>query len=370
MSTQYQDYLDTLTPYRHYPLHNVGLTIDTPTIDRVVGSSVNVGGDLTAGGDGDILTAEQAGAGGSRYGVDNVTYVGAVGTVEATHSIMFKVDSGGDILLSRMLLGHYGWHLYVYNGVICYRHASSPGTISTSTISAPFSIVAGETYHVSIVTGVSLSTKGHPNDDRTHMYINGDWIGSYSGENNRSALNIGSANSSGTMYFGNASRDATIGHYSAIAYALTAYQSSKLGWLAKFNANPVTVSGTIDESYLATDWFVNFYRFDNGSLIRRITTSTSNFSEVLPDLDYSITVNNDCGERWIPLANYALGQKVFPLNPTLNNFYFECTTAGQSGAAEPAWQMDAGDTTSDGTVVWTVVENLIQPVTHAPVRGA
>lgn len=36
-----------------------------------------------------------------------------------------------------------------------------------------------------------------------------------------------------------------------------------------------------------------------------------------------------------------------------NGYYFLCTTAGTSGAAPPSWSLGAGQTTSDGTVVWT-----------------
>lgn len=55
---------------------------------------------------------------------------------------------------------------------------------------------------------------------------------------------------------------------------------------------------------------------------------------------------------WTALTAYALSAKVLSSPPTSNK-YFEATTAGTSGAAQPAWDTTVGNTTNDGTVVWT-----------------
>lgn len=53
---------------------------------------------------------------------------------------------------------------------------------------------------------------------------------------------------------------------------------------------------------------------------------------------------------WAPSHAYALGQVVTPTTP--NDHYYQCTTAGTSGSAEPTWPTN-GSTVNDGTVVWT-----------------
>lgn len=55
---------------------------------------------------------------------------------------------------------------------------------------------------------------------------------------------------------------------------------------------------------------------------------------------------------WTALTAYSLGSKVLSTTPTAN-VYFETTTAGTSGAAEPVWDTVVGNTTNDGSVVWT-----------------
>ena len=54
---------------------------------------------------------------------------------------------------------------------------------------------------------------------------------------------------------------------------------------------------------------------------------------------------------WTASHAYALGDIVIPT--TNNGFWYECTTAGTSGAAEPTWPTTEGLTVTDNTVVWT-----------------
>ena len=54
---------------------------------------------------------------------------------------------------------------------------------------------------------------------------------------------------------------------------------------------------------------------------------------------------------WAASTAYALGAIVIP---TANNgLWYECTTAGTSGTAEPAWPTTEGATVGDNTVTWT-----------------
>ncbi|MGA8849705.1 MAG: major capsid protein [Dehalococcoidia bacterium] len=59
------------------------------------------------------------------------------------------------------------------------------------------------------------------------------------------------------------------------------------------------------------------------------------------------------GTAWAATTAYALGDFVVPSAGLENGFRYECTTAGTSGASEPAWPTAEGATKTDGTVVWT-----------------
>ena len=54
---------------------------------------------------------------------------------------------------------------------------------------------------------------------------------------------------------------------------------------------------------------------------------------------------------WAASTAYAKGDIVVPA--TLNGYWYECTTAGTSGAAAPTWPTTAGGTVDDNTAVWT-----------------
>ena len=54
---------------------------------------------------------------------------------------------------------------------------------------------------------------------------------------------------------------------------------------------------------------------------------------------------------WAASTAYALGDIVVPA--ALNGYWYECTTAGTSGAAAPTWPTTAGGTVDDNTATWT-----------------
>lgn len=58
---------------------------------------------------------------------------------------------------------------------------------------------------------------------------------------------------------------------------------------------------------------------------------------------------------WVASTPYSLGAAARPT--TRNGFVYEVTTAGTSGASEPAWPTTAGSTVVDGTVTWTCRTN-------------
>jgi hypothetical protein len=71
----------------------------------------------------------------------------------------------------------------------------------------------------------------------------------------------------------------------------------------------------------------------------------------------TINLNQFASQAWQALHAYFanasepwLGDRIFDSN---NNVQV-CTTSGTSGAAPPVWKTNIGDTTNDGTVVWTM----------------
>lgn len=60
---------------------------------------------------------------------------------------------------------------------------------------------------------------------------------------------------------------------------------------------------------------------------------------------------NDTWDAWTATTAYVVGDFVSPT--TGSDTYFECTSAGTSGASEPTWPTTAGATENDDSVTWT-----------------
>lgn len=56
---------------------------------------------------------------------------------------------------------------------------------------------------------------------------------------------------------------------------------------------------------------------------------------------------------WSPSHVYSLGDSVIPTTP--NGYRYVVTTAGTSNSSEPSWGVVLDGTTSDNTVVWTLI---------------
>lgn len=68
----------------------------------------------------------------------------------------------------------------------------------------------------------------------------------------------------------------------------------------------------------------------------------------------------DAEATWQATTAYGLNARVQPSVP--NGYFYECTTAGNSGAGEPVWPIGVGNNVNDGTVVWTCRSKVITDV--------
>jgi lambda family phage minor tail protein L len=70
---------------------------------------------------------------------------------------------------------------------------------------------------------------------------------------------------------------------------------------------------------------------------------------------------------WSQNTAYNLGDIRRPSLIPVDGLFFKVTTAGTSAATEPVWARNIGETTADGTVVWTAISSVYEDVsTLAP----
>ncbi len=129
------------------------------------------------------------------------------------------------------------------------------------------------------------------------------------------------------------------------------------------------LSITLTESLAATDFIARAVTVSSGEFTGRAKLTGSGTLPVLDARPVHVTIAPDMGDRWYSLTTYKVGDHCFPTDPATTPYYYECTVAGTSNSAEPTWPTSAG-TVNDGTVVWTYVEALAQPITHGPLIPA
>ena len=128
------------------------------------------------------------------------------------------------------------------------------------------------------------------------------------------------------------------------------------------------VTGSITESLVNETWMVNTYDPKDGAMMRSDTVTGSTFDIKLSSSDpVMITVSMPTPDTWDRDLNKKLDDLVVATDIETNPVYFKCTTAGITDVTEPVWNTTINSTTADGTVIWTCVERLIQPVSHGPI---
>lgn len=68
-------------------------------------------------------------------------------------------------------------------------------------------------------------------------------------------------------------------------------------------------------------------------------------------LDYPVDFTGECVRFRMPDTAYAVNTCVRPFKAT--GLQYKATTAGRTGTQEPRWPETAGQTVTDGSVVWT-----------------
>jgi hypothetical protein len=133
------------------------------------------------------------------------------------------------------------------------------------------------------------------------------------------------------------------------------------------------LAGTITEDTDHTDFVVRAHRLDTGALAGELA-STGGAYEIpvmISGAGYAgpvmLSAYQKLGTVWVANTAYASGAYVFPPEPVTDPHVFKCTTAGTShSTTEPAWDTTPGNTTSDGTVIWTCQGRMVQPLLQGP----
>ena len=126
------------------------------------------------------------------------------------------------------------------------------------------------------------------------------------------------------------------------------------------------VNGSLTEALPITDWIAHCCELETGSFLGTVAFTGSSYTVSAGTFGGAVlvTVLPDMGSLWAPSTAVVLGEKSYPISSATESRYFECTTAGTTGASEPTWPTSG--TVNDGTAVWTFVSNLVRPKTHGP----
>ncbi len=131
-------------------------------------------------------------------------------------------------------------------------------------------------------------------------------------------------------------------------------------------------AGNITESTPHTDWIVRAHRLDTGALIAEVNVTGASYElpcmvggtgYVNPIVTWII---QKCGSLWSAAAAKLAGDYAIPTDPESTPYVFECTTGGTTGDTEPNWDTTPGNTTNDGSAVWTCKGRMVAPRMQGP----
>ena len=149
----------------------------------------------------------------------------------------------------------------------------------------------------------------------------------------------------------------------AVGFGDVSYVDS--GSLFVFDLHRVDIS--VDDQIDTDDYYadvtnlVTNERVNGGS----VTHGVHSFVTVVDD-PVSISIRPKVGRLWDINKPMLVGDKVFPDLATNDPYFYKCTVAGTTGAAQPAWTTTIGSTFVDNDVTWECVDNMEQPITQSP----
>jgi hypothetical protein len=118
------------------------------------------------------------------------------------------------------------------------------------------------------------------------------------------------------------------------------------------------ILGNIVEVSPITSWTIT--GVSPTGLVATTTTTGSTYTLNCPSLElYTITCAPTVNGKWAATTAISLGYFVVPSNPNTNPVIYVCTTAGTTSSTEPVF---TATTYTDGTVVWTRVGSLVNPI--------
>ncbi len=128
------------------------------------------------------------------------------------------------------------------------------------------------------------------------------------------------------------------------------------------------INGTIEESLAADTWIATAYDYHLRALLSSVEFTGTTFTlEVANPAPVFVTIAAKQGAMWIAATPYQLGDKVFSTDPVTTPYYYAATSAGTSAISEPVFPVGAGETVGDGSITWTRIERLIEPVSQGPI---
>jgi len=127
-----------------------------------------------------------------------------------------------------------------------------------------------------------------------------------------------------------------------------------------------TVSGSLTETLSAINFNTHAHKVSDGTHVGSTTASGASYSlnTTTPE-PVMVTMYPDFGTQWAPNTFYPANARVYPTDNAANPYYYVCTSNGTSSGTEPAWPTSG--TVNDGSVTWTYVESMVQPITHGPI---